>query len=349
MLPTIIDTLQTLSNTPGVSGHENKVRAAIKPLIQDHVDTLHVDALGNMITFKKGTGEIQLRVMLTAHMDEVGLMVVGYHSDGSLKVETVGGIPSRILPGLHVLVGNDQIPGVIGVKAIHRTEQAARAKAPKTESLAVDIGTSTAEEAKGVAPLGTSITFATKFRKIGQTVYGKAFDNRVGCAILLSLLQGPPFPFDVYGAFTVQEEIGLRGATVAAYNVKPDIAVVLEGTLADEYPREDKDISTTSRLGAGPAITVKDRTYITPPRLLKHFIQVAETQDLKYQLKQPGISGTEAGSIHKSREGVPAITVAVPCRYIHSPVSLTRKSDVIATKDLIDAAVRAITPSLVQI
>ena len=347
-IPDLIETLHTLSDIPGVSGNESKVRTAIKSLVQEFVDTMLVDTLGNLITFKQGTSETPLRVMLTAHMDEVGLMVVGYHTDGSLKVESIGSIPARILPGLHVLVGKDQIPGVIGVKAIHRADRAASNKAPKIESLAVDIGAAAADEAKNLAPLGTSITFATKFQELGESIYGKAFDDRAGCAILLSLLQGSSFAFDVYGVFTVQEEIGLRGAAVAGYSVKPDIAIVLEGTLADEYPREDEDVSTTSRLGAGPAITVKDRTYITPPWLLKHFIQTAESHALAYQLKQPGIGGTDAGSIHKSRGGVPTITVAVPCRYIHSPVSLTRKSDVVATKILVDTAVRAITPALLN-
>jgi len=342
----LINTLQLLSDIPGVSGDETKVRSALKPLLEGCVDTMHVDSMGNLITYKQGTGEIPLRVLLTAHMDEVGLMVMDYNSDGTLQVESIGGIPVRTLPGLHVFVGKDQIPGVIGVKAIHRVEHAARNKAPKISALAVDIGATSLDEAKRLAPLGTSITFATTFHELGETIYGKAFDDRVGCAILLALLQGPPFPFEVFGVFTVQEEIGLRGATVAGYTVEPDVAVVLEGTLADEYPREEKDTSTTTRLGEGPAITIKDRTYVTPPRLLKHFIQTAETNRLQYQLKQPGISGTESGSIHKTRGGVPSITVAVPCRYIHSPVSLTRKSDVTATKDLVDTALRALTPEL---
>jgi putative aminopeptidase FrvX len=344
----IIDTLQQLSNLPGISGDESKVRNTIKSIIHENVDTMRVDALGNLITYKKGTGEIQLRVMVSAHMDEVGLMVVDYNSDGTLHVETVGGIPARILPGLHVLVGKDQIPGVIGVKAIHRTDRDARETAPKIESIAVDIGASSSDEVKRLVQVGTSISFATQFQDLGSSIYGKAFDDRAGCAILLSLLQDTPLPFDLFGVFTVQEEIGLRGAAVAAYSVQPDIAVVLEGTLADDYPKEDKDTSATSHLDAGPAITVKDRTYITPPRLLNHFIEIAERNTIKYQLKQPGISGTDAGSIHKSREGVPTITVAVPCRYIHSPVSLTRKSDISATRNLVDTAIRAFTPELIH-
>lgn len=339
----LLTSLQELSNLPGVSGDEGQVRAALKQYLKDIVDSTQVDALGNLITYKKGTNEVPLRVMLSAHMDEVGLMATGYNSDGTLQIETVGGIPTRTLAGLHVSVGKENIPGVIGLKPIHRVEPDILDKAPKISALAVEIGATSSEEAKRFVPLGTSITFVTRFHDLGASVYGKAFDDRAGCAILLSFLQGPALPFDVYGVFTVQEEIGLRGATVASYRIKPDIAIVLEGTLADEYPQDKGEQNPTTQLGKGPAITVKDRTHITPPKLLKHFISIAEKNNLQYQLKQPGISGTEAGSIHKSRGGVWTITVAVPCRYIHSPVSLTRKSDVLATKRLVDVAVRALS------
>ncbi len=133
------------------------------------------------------------------------------------------------------------------------------------------------------------------------------------------------------------------GARVAAYTVAPDIAIVLEGTLADDLPKEDSDVSSTTTLGSGPAITAMDRSYITPPWLLRHFIQVAEDEGIPYQIKQPGIGGTDAGSIHQTRAGVPTITVAVPCRYIHSPISLIRESDLAALVRLVDVAVRRIT------
>ena len=190
----LIELLGQLSEIPGVSGDETKVRNTIKPLVENHIDRMHVDAMGNLITHKRGTGQVPLRVMLSAHMDEVGLMVVGYNNDGTLQVETIGGIPARVLPGLHVHIGKDQIPGVI------RTQPArpAMSRAPKVSALAVDIGSATEDESKRLAPLGTSITFVTKFHNLEQSIYGKAFDDRVGCAILLSLLQGSPFPFDVF-------------------------------------------------------------------------------------------------------------------------------------------------------
>lgn len=335
--------LELLSNAPGVSGDEIEVRRAIRPLIEGAVDELHVDGVGNLISRKAGTGDSPIRVLITAHMDEVGLMVTGYTSEGALRIGTVGGIPARLLPGLTVLVGKESLPGVIGVQAIHRADGQSRNKGPDIEKLAVDIGASSRQEAEGLAPVGTSIVFATRFRALGQSCTGKAFDDRAGCATLVELLRGPRFAFDVFGVFTVQEEVGLRGARVAAYTVQPDIAVALEGTLADDLPKEDADVSPTTRLDRGPAITVMDRSYITPPRLLGHFIQVAEREGLPYQLKQPGVGGTDAGGIHRTRAGVPAITVAVPCRYIHSPVSLLREDDITGLWALVNAAVRQLT------
>jgi tetrahedral aminopeptidase len=344
----LINALELLSNAPGISGQEIQVRRTIRPLIEEHVDELYVDALGNLIVRKTGTGESTLRVMVAAHMDEVGLMVIGHTGEGDLRVESVGGIPERLLPGLTVLVGETALPGVIGLQAIHRADRSSLNKAPSIEKLTVDIGAASRDEAERLAPVGTAIVFATTFETMGSSCMGKAFDDRAGCAALIALLRGAPTPFDLFGAFTVQEEVGLRGAQVAAYSVAPDVAVVLEGTLADDLPKDEPDVSPTTALGKGPAITAMDRSYITPPRLLSHFIQVADAEGIPYQIKQPGIGGTDAGGIHRTRAGVPAITVAVPCRYIHSPVSLLREHDLTAWVRLVDAAIRQITPNLIR-
>ena len=342
--------LEALSNLDGVSGCETEVRRAIKPHVVNDVDDVTVDAMGNLIAYKAGTGGMNLKVLVTAHMDEVGLMVIDHKSDGTLHIDTVGGIPDRLLPGLTVRVGDEGMPGVIGLRAIHRAERQTFKRAKKIEDLVVDIGANDKSEAKKVAPLGTPITFATQFRPLGAVWAGKAFDDRAGCSLLIELLKGPRFPFDLYGAFTVQEEVGLRGAQVAAYTVNPDVSFSLEGTLADDLPKpeEEADTSPTTELGRGPAITVMDRSYITPPRLLRHVLKTAEEADIPYQLKQPGISGTEAGSTHRVRNGVPAITLAVPCRYIHSPLSLVHPEDVLSTYHLVEQALRAFTPTVLR-
>ncbi|MBN2005667.1 MAG: M42 family peptidase [Anaerolineae bacterium] len=348
MSEALFQTLQTLSNIVGTSNDEIRVRQALRPLIEPHVNSLQIDAMGNLIAFKQGSGASSLRVLVTAHMDEVGFMVVGYTGDGCLRVETTGGINDHILPGLQVVVGKERLPGVFGVKPIHRVEGGADS-VPDIHSLAVDIGAKSKEEAESAAPLGTPITFATQFREMGASLSGKAFDNRAGCTVLATLLQQSRPPFDLYGVFTVQEEVGLRGAYVAAYTVNPDVAIVLEGTLADDLPKEEKDVSSTTELGKGPAITVKDRSYTTPPWLLRHFIQTAEAEGIPYQLKQPGISGTESGAIHIARGGIPTITVATPCRYIHGPVALMRRSDLENTAKLVHAVLTRLTPEIIAV
>ncbi len=341
---TLIAILHTLSDITGVSGDETKVRSAIKPLVENHVDTMRVDAIGNLITYKRGTAENPLRVLVTAHMDEVGFMVVGHTGEGGLRVETIGSIPERLLPGTHVWVGKERMSGVIGLQAIHRAHGDSNHQAAPVENLVIDIGAKNKEEAQEAAPLGTSITFATRFREMGAALTGKAFDDRAGCAVLIGLLQGERLPCDLYGVFTVQEEVGLRGARVAAYAVEPDVGFALEGTLVDDLPKEDKDVSPTAELGKGPAITVKDRSYTTPPRLLSHVLKTAEAEGIPYQIKQPGISSTEAGSIHPARGGVPAITIAVPCRYIHSPRALLHPTDLENTLRLVRASIARLTP-----
>jgi endoglucanase len=239
-------------------------------------------------------------------------------------------------------VGPDRIPGVIGVKPIHLLEGNEDQKISQTKDLVVDIGAASKEEAQKLAPLGTYAAFATQFRELGPTVSGKAFDDRAGCAVLIEILKGERFSFDLCAAFTVQEEVGLRGARVAAYAVDPDCAVALEGTIADDIPK-DKDVSPTTELGKGPAITVMDRSFIADRRLVRLLTDTAQELGIPYQFKQPGIGGTDAGALHLAREGVPSVTVAVPCRYIHSPVALLSLEDFENTVRLVRESLARIT------
>ena len=334
--------LKALSAAIGVSGDEGDVRAVVLDAVREHVDEVKVDALGNVLAFKRGTGRQRLRVMLAAHMDEVGLMVVGHDSDGFLRVRAVGGIDPRLLPGTLFQIGPERIPGVIGIKPVHLLKGDEGDNVPKIEDLVVDIGAKGKDEAKKLAPLGTYATFTTQFRELGPTVSGKAFDDRAGCAVLVELLRGERFRCDLHAAFTVQEEVGLRGARVAAYAIEPDCAFALEGTIADDIPK-DKDVSPTTELGKGPAITVMDRSFIADRRLVRLLIDTARELGIPYQIKQPGIGGTDAGAIYRAREGVPSVTVAVPCRYIHSPVALLSLDDFDNTVQLMREALSRLT------
>ncbi len=318
--------LGDLSNAFGPSGYEKEVRAILRGAIEGHVDRLWVDSLGNLHAEKRGCGDNRLRVLLTAHMDEVGLMVVGHDDSGALRVRAIGGLDPRIFPATAVWVGAERIPGVVGLKPIHLLEAGERDRVVPVKEMVVDIGAGGKDEAQKLAPAGTTAVFATRFQELGPTVLGKAFDDRAGCAVLAELLQGERFTHDLHAVFTVQEEVGLRGAVVAGYAADPDCAFVLEGTIADDLPRR-KDVSPTSELGKGPVITVMDRSFIAHRGLLRLMEETAQALGIPRQFKQPGIGGTDAGAIHRARGGVPSAAVAVPCRYIHSPVSLLSRDD----------------------
>ena len=320
--------LEKLSNARGVAGQEGEVRAILREELAPHVEELTVDSIGNLIVRKRGSNApSQHRVMLAAHMDEVGGMVMRSNSDGTLKFRSVGGLDPPILPGKRVTIGAQAVPGVI-MRAPHAARSGKRVM--PISDLLIDTG-----GASGIEP-GDMITFESGFEQYGRLLKGKAFDDRVGCYILVELLKGE-FPCELVGVFTVQEEIGLRGAGVAAYAVQPDIAVALEGTVADDLPRQE-DVSPTTELGKGPAISVMDRSALADRRLVRILTATAAAHDIPWQFKQPGVGGTDVGSIHLARAGVPAVAVAVPCRYIHTPAALMDPADVKNTIQLMSEA-----------
>ncbi len=323
--------LRRLSEAHGMSGHEDEVRTILLEQIRDRVDSCRVDGMGNLIALKKGSGASPLRVLVAAHMDEVGLMITAAEDSGILRFAKVGGIDDRVLPARVVLIGPKKVPGVIGVKPVHLLEKGERDRVIESRQLAIDVGAAGKGEAERLAPRGEFALFATEFRALSdpstgrRTVQGKAFDDRAGCAILVDLL-AERFPFDLVAAFTVQEEVGLRGARVAAWAEKPDAAVVLECTGANEVPTT-RDTSPSTRLGMGPAITIRDTSFIADPRLVELFRTAAREKSIPHQYKQPNIGGTDAGAIHRVRDGVPSLTVAVPARYIHSPCAILDLAD----------------------
>jgi len=320
--------LEKLSNARGVSGNESEVRELLIEAVQPHVTEFRTDTLGNLITLKKAraTRRGARKIMLAAHMDEVGLLIVHHDTNGHLRFHKIGGIDDRVLLSKVVLIGKDKIPGVIGVKPIHLLKSKEREQVLDVDALTIDIGAKSKEEAQGAVQMGDVATFATTFGKLGAgLVKGKALDDRTGCAALVEILKRD-YPFDVYGVFTVQEEVGLRGARVAAYSVAPDFAFALESTVCDDSPKK-KDVSPTTRLGAGPAISIADNSAIADRRLVNLLVTTAQENKIPFQFKQPMIGSTDIGRIHLAREGVPAVAVAVPTRYIHSPVSLLNLRD----------------------
>lgn len=337
--------LKQLSNAIGVSGDERAVREIVLRAIEDHVDEVRVDTLGNVLAIKKARGRPKLRVMLDAHTDEIGLMIVGANEDGSLQFRPVGGVDDRILPGKVVLIGPDHIPGVIGLPPIHLSRRGGDMGVKKFDALAIDIGASSKEQALGAAGLGQTAAFNTQYRSFGRLASGKAFDDRAGCAVLIEIVQQPRVSVDLLVVFSVQEEVGLRGAQVAAYSFEPDAAIAIDATPANDLPSSfDLDISPNTQLGYGPAIYISTRTTLSDPRLVKHAITVADQNNLPFQIRQPGGGGTNMGSIIPSRSGVPSLSISVPTRYIHSPVSLLQLSDLRHTVDLVRETAAQLTP-----
>ncbi len=336
--------LKELSEAFGVSGHEEEVRGIILREIRDRVDSCTVDGVGNLIAEKRGTGGSALKVLLAAHMDEVGLMVSQVEDAGHLRFYKVGGIDDRVLPGKAVRVGDRKIPGVIGIKPPHLLEKNERDTVPGFKQLAIDIGAGSRAEAERLVQRGDYAVFASELIELQSdepswmAVQGKAFDDRAGCAVLIGLLK-ERLPFDLVAAFTVQEEVGLRGARAAAYTAHADCAFVLECTGANEIPT-DKDVSPSTRIGQGPAITVMDSSFIADKRLVSLLMRTADEKKIPFQVKQPNIGGTDAGAIHVSRGGVPSVTVAMPCRYIHSPSAIMCLQDLERTTALMAEALK---------
>ncbi|MCR4397910.1 MAG: M20/M25/M40 family metallo-hydrolase, partial [Firmicutes bacterium] len=240
-----------------------------------------------------------------------------------------------------VIIGPEKVRGVIGLKPLHLQEPDERRKAVKCDRLFIDIGAASREEAEKKCAPGDYAAFKCECEQVGEkTLKGKAFDDRVGCAVLLRLLERR-YSFPVVGVFTVQEEVGLRGATVASWAVQPDMGIVLEGTICSDTPGTDEHLQAT-RMGKGPALSIMDRTSVASKSLLKQLIRLAEETGIPYQFKRSTMGGNDAGRIHLSRTGVPSASVSVPCRYIHSPASFINLDDYENAVRLVEAFLRSV-------
>lgn len=326
--------LRDLSELPGVSGDEARVRDYIIQAIKPYVDEVWYDALGNVFA-RKGHNLAGPHVMLCAHMDEVGAIVTHIAADGTLHFDTVGGIDARVLPAVFVRIGADLVPGVIGTKPIHAKSNDERGKPINMDDLYIDIGAHSRAEAEALISLGDYVSFWTQYEQFHDHIAkGKAFDDRVGCHIIMELLKNPATT-PITAAFTVQEEIGLRGAGVAAYTIQPDMALVVEGTTCADIPLSMPHGEST-RLGEGPALTIADRSVIVHKDILDGLVRAGTIAQVPYQFKRTTFGGTDAGAIHISRSGIRTGVVSVPCRYIHTPAALLDLRDVQHTQKLIE-------------
>jgi endoglucanase len=316
--------LERLTEAYGVSGNENEIRDILREELSSYAEEMYTDSLGNLF-IKKGIGR-KPRVMLAAHMDEIGLMVVGYEKSGLLRVAKVGGIDDRILVSKQVVVGKDRVPGVIGAKAVHLQKPDERTRPISIDNLYIDLGVRSQDEAEKLAKIGDYVAFNVKTRTAGDNcMIGKAFDDRAGCAILAELVK-EDFDLELTAVFTVQEEVGLRGAGVAAYSVHPDVALVIESTSASDVVGT-KEAGQVTKLGDGPAITLMDASFIAPQYMVDLVTGTAEKLGIPYQFRRLTTAGTDAGKIHQTHAGIVSAVISVPCRYIHSPSSIINMDD----------------------
>lgn len=336
--------LEKLCNAMAVSGDEGEVRRIVLEEVKPYADEVKVDALGSVLVRKKANGRKLLRVLLDVHMDEVGFMIVHDEGDGFYEFKVVGGIDERHLVGKQVIVGKDHTPGVIGAKPIHMTSSEERKHPVDVDSMRIDLGP------EGKAKVGDYATFATKFKRVGPSIMSKSIDNRIGVATLIELLKNAPEHLELCLAFSVQEEIGLRGATVAGYYFEPDLAIAVDSTPSRDLPDYDgrENYTYNTRLGYGPAIYMANSSTIDDPRLVRYLEQVGTENKIPYQLRQPGGGGTDAGAIQKSRSGVPVVSVSVPHRYTHSPISVSRVEDWKNTLNLLHLALQNMTRDILK-
>ncbi len=320
--------LKELCLTDGISGDESAVRDLIISKIKD-VCQYSIDYLGNLICFKKGSKSPEKKLMICAHMDEVGFMVTYIRSDGTLSFGNVGGIDPSVVIGRPVRVGKDRISGVIGSTAVHNLSKEQREKAPKTDSLYIDIGAKDKADAEKYVSLGDCVYFDSEFTELGQhRVKGKAIDDRAGCAIMIKLLH-EKLDYDTYFVFNVQEEIGLRGSAVSSFSVAPDYAIVLEATTAADIDGVSGE-KRVCELGSGPVVSFMDRSTIYDKELYQLAFAIATCQT-----KTMIAGGNDAGAIHISGKGVRTIAISVPCRYLHSPSSVIELSDLTSSYKLV--------------
>lgn len=327
--------LEALTNLCGVSSNEKTVRAYIKEQAQPFADEMWTDNLGNLFVHKKGEGR---KIVACAHMDEVGAIVRGIRDDG-LIVYQCPDIDSRTVVSKRVVIGNDEVQGVIGAKAIHLQTDEEFERALSHENLYIDIGARDKAEAAKYVKRGDLVCFTTKFScNENGMIKAKALDDRTGCAVLLEMLK-QDYDCDFYAVFTVQEERGLRGAQVVSYTLNPDLALVIDGTTALDMPDMPSHKMIT-KVGEGAAVSVMDMRTIYNPKMVKALVETAEKHGIKYQMRKGAKGGTDAGAIQSAVTGCITGGISIPCRYIHSPVSVCSKADLESVFALADAFIK---------
>ena len=341
--PLMLEELGKLSILDGPSGFEQPIAEYMQRELKPHSDTVTRDRLGNVIAIRKGKSN--LKIMLAAHMDEIGLITQHITEEGFIKFDKIGGWDDRILPSMPFkILAKKTLHGTVGTKPPHILTEIERSMPIKIEDLFIDTGLSAQELKKAGVRIGTPMVPASNFHQSNGVAMGKAFDDRAGCLNMLNVMRRLKRPeATIYAVGTVQEEVGTRGAHVASQNIQPDIGIVLEGTIAADVPGVAPERQPTS-LHGGAALTVMDRTMIADSRLLELAIEVAEREEVTQQFKKPSFGGTDAGPIHMQGIGAPSCVISAPCRYIHSGYAITSEEGLKSVVELASALIVELTP-----
>lgn len=331
--------LKLLCCSGGISGDESSIREIILNEISGCADSIEVDSMGNILVFKKGKNRSKTKLLISAHMDEVGFIVSHITPDGYIKVEKVGGIENAVAAGTRVKIGK-RINGVFCMKPIHLSSASEKDTIPTLQNMYIDIGANNKDDALLYVQLGDSVTFVNDYAETEKTVISKALDDRLGCLALINMIRSEQL-FDMYFSFVVQEEVGLRGARTAAFSVSPQAAIVIESTTAADI-HGASDENKVCCVGSGAVISIMDKATIYDREYVRFAYNNANDKGIPVQYKQAVAGGNDAGAIHISKGGVRTLGVSVPCRYLHSAAGLIAKSDFAAVCDVVQEVSAAI-------
>ncbi len=334
----MLDLLKEYSSISAIAGREDKMREAILEKIKPYADKIDIDPIGNILVFKKGKSTPKAKLMIDAHMDEIGFIITGVTDEGLLRFEKVGGIDDKVIFGRRVAIGN--IKGVIGGNAIHNLDKDKTKAVVSASDLYIDIGADSKEQAESLVKIGDGAVFDTEFIDMGEKFSARAIDDRIGCALLTKMIQSE-LPFDMWFSFSVQEELGTRGAICAAHSISPDFAIVVEATTASDLPNTPSD-KQVCRCDEGAVISFMDNRTVYDRTLFEFAQKKARENDIPIQIKSAVTGGNNSGSIHLSGSGVKTLAVSLPCRYIHSAYGVAAKSDLKSMEDFVNAVANAI-------
>jgi len=341
--------LELLTQTPGIAGREERIRAVIRKEMENSCDEVRSDALGNLIGLKQGSG--RGKIMLAGHMDEIGFLVKYIDDKGFIRLQPVGGFDPRTLMGQRVVVhGKEDLLGNLSpsTKPVHILTEEEKKKQLQVKDFFVDLGLPP-EQVKEKVEIGDPVTLRQEFARVGNNYSSKAMDDRAGVLVMLEAVKKlQQHPADIYLVATVQEEVGLRGALTSAFGIVPDLGIALDVTLAADYPGGEEPEYVT-RLGEGVAIKIMDSASISDHNLVKSLREIARSENIDHQMEILPRGGTDAGSIQRSQAGVPVATLSVPCRYVHTVNEMVSRKDLEAAINLLSSFLTQTDPLKLKI